>query len=256
MNDNQKYHADTSRASKSSLDLIHQAPAKYHAKYLDPNAPKPEQKNYFNFGSAFHCAVLEPELFRNEYIVAPSFSGVGSVAKKQEFDQVNHDKKQISLADYQKIQGMAESVKGNPKIARLLSSGEAEKQFNWIDTVTGARCKCKPDWITPDGYIVDLKSTDDASDEGFKRSARKYRYFVQDAFYTDGVEANGIEVKGFIFVAVEKGYPYLSNSFIYPDSEQEIGRETYRDDLQLWLKCQETGIYEGYGNDIKNLEIW
>jgi hypothetical protein len=256
MDENQIYHLDTSRISKSGLDLIDKAPAKYYAKYLDKNFPAPKDKKHFNFGSALHSSILENDLFRSEYIVSPEFSGSGSQAKKAEFDQMNIGKKQITLLEYKSILGMAEAVKSNKKAYKLLFDGIAENQFNWLDDDTGAKCKCKPDFLNSDNYIIDLKSTDDASEAGFKRSGRKFRYFVQDPFYTDGLEKNGIRVKGFIFIAVEKEYPFLVNLFIYDKEDQNLGREIYKENLKTWLNCKNSGIWPGYGDDIKSLNIY
>jgi hypothetical protein len=256
MDENQKYHLDTSRVSKSGLDLIDQAPAKYFAKYFDKNYPDQKDKKYFNFGSAFHSSILENDVFRDEYIITPEFTGIGSQSKKAEFDQMNVDKKQITLIDYKSILLMNESIKRHKIASKLLFSGMAENQFNWIDPDTGAKCKCKPDFLNENNYIIDLKSTDDASERGFKRSARKFRYHVQDPFYTDGLEQNGIRVKGFIFIAVEKEYPFLVNLFIYDKEDQDHGREIYKENLKTYTDCVNSGVWPGYGEEIKNLNIY
>ena len=83
------YHKDTTHISKSGLDLIHQAPAKYYERYIDPSPlMKEKREKALIIGSAFHSLVLEPEKFENEFFVMPSMSGAGSeIAKKKLIEQ-------------------------------------------------------------------------------------------------------------------------------------------------------------------------
>lgn len=115
--------------------------------------------------------------------------------------------------------------------------------------MTGAKCRIRPDWLSSEGFIVDVKSTTDASESAFANSIVRYRYHVQDAFYSDGVEkALGKKPKGFVFIAVEKTAPYAVGVYIMPENGQELGREAYLQDLASYQKCLETGNWHGYGN--------
>ena len=66
-----QYHTDTSRVSKSGLDLINRAPALYYERYLNPNAAPQKESPALIIGSAAHCAVFEPAEFGKRYAVAP-----------------------------------------------------------------------------------------------------------------------------------------------------------------------------------------
>ena len=65
------YHTNTSRISKSGLDLINRAPAHYYERYLNPAANPQKETPALVIGSAVHCAVLEPEEFGKRYAVGP-----------------------------------------------------------------------------------------------------------------------------------------------------------------------------------------
>ena len=65
------YHTNTSRISKSGLDLINRAPAHYWERYLNPHASPQKETPALLIGSAVHCAVLEPEEFGKRYAVGP-----------------------------------------------------------------------------------------------------------------------------------------------------------------------------------------
>jgi len=57
------------------------------------------------------------------------------------------EKESISTEDYQKILQMYDAIQANP-IAVALLTGEHEKDFFWIDDLTGEKCKCRPDCLS------------------------------------------------------------------------------------------------------------
>lgn len=248
------YHADTSRIGKSGLDLIAEAPAKYYAKYLDPNRKKEEPTEALIIGSAFHCLTLEPELFPTLYVVSEKFSGEGSKARRKEFLEANANKKPISIDDYNRISRMRDAVMNHPACKLILTGGIVEKRIDWQDPATDALCKAKPDYYaTEHNFIVDLKSTEDASEQGFMRSAYTHRYHVQAPWYLDGAILNGMNPQGFLFIAVEKEPPYLVNVFSVTDQMFSHGRQIYHRDLTTYMDCVMSGRWPGYSPDTKPL---
>lgn len=255
---NSSYHKDNTHISKSGLDLIEKAPALYYEKYLKPktNNFTDDSNEAFLLGSGFHTIILEPHLLVSEYVVIPKFTGVGSKYKLEEFKNNNPNKKYLSYESYVKLLGMRDSVLLHPIAKQLLNGGVAEKTFTWIDENTRAKCKCRPDKLNQERkFILDLKSTEDASDRGFRNSAIKYRYDVQSAFYTDGLIANNIDIEKFIFIAVEKKPPYLVNIFFSDFNTLNVGREKYNKNLNTYMDCILNEEWEGYGKDIKPLGI-
>ena len=97
---------------------------------------------------------------------------------------------------------MAAAVRSHQAAAELLRDGQAEQSFWWDDADTGLRCKCRPDWLNG-ATVIDLKTTTDASPAGFAKSCATFRYHVQASHYLAGLPA-----ERFIFIAVEKVYPY------------------------------------------------
>lgn len=248
------YHADTSRIGKSGLDLINKAPAKYWEGYLNPNKEKEKQTEALLVGSATHSILFEPDKFVNEYVVSPTFSGEGSKKARENFIRMNEGKKPISLEDYNMISRMRDSIMKHPLADELLSTGIAEQRLDWQDQITGALCKCKPDFRnTNNGLCIDLKTTEDASESAFTHSAWKYRYSVQSAFYEDGIRANMLPFNGFVFIAVEKEPPYLVNIFFADEDFVHLGREQYIEDLHKYMSCLQSGKWHGYSPEIKPL---
>ncbi len=256
MDENEVYHSDTSRIGKSGLDLIAQSPAKYYAKYLDPNREREKKTPALITGSAFHTLVLESWKFQDEYAVMPNFQGEGSTSKKRDWMEEHAGKDFISLETYMQISRMRDSIMKHPLCDDLLSVGVVEQRLDFEDFETGALCKCKPDFRnTQNGLIIDLKTTEDASEQGFAKSAYNYRYYVQAPFYLDGAVQNGLAPTGFVFIAVEKDPPYLVNVFHTDDDLMNLGRVTYRRDLEMYMQCVMSGDWPGYTPDIKRLTL-
>lgn len=167
----------------------------------------------------------------------------------------------LSPEVWEQLHAMAAAVHSHPAAGALLTSvpGEAEKSVYWNDPTTGVLCRCRPDWWREDDVLVDLKTTDDASPEGFAKSMANWRYDVQDPFYTDGVKiATGRNVKAFVFIAVEKKPPYAVGVYVLDSASREIGRATYQHDLKVYAECLANDNWPGYGDKIQtiNMPTW
>jgi exodeoxyribonuclease VIII len=260
------YHQDTTRISKSGLDLIAEAPRHYWWKYLSGQYDPGKEAAHFRMGTAFHVACTEPQHFFERYAVAPNVSRATIDGKEawSDFLASAEGKTVLKSSDdrsrdltYDQIANMAKSVKSHKIAKKLLSAGIAEQIFTWIDEDTGAPCKCMIDWLTPDYWIVDLKSTKSAKQREFERSVFNYRYHVQNPLYVDGfTKATGITPKGFIFIACEKKAPYCCEVYRLDSDAINQGREAYKRDLATYMKCRETGEWPSYSDNKINVIKW
>jgi len=256
-------------ANKSGLDNLHKSPLHY---ITIKNNPKPPTQAFF-VGRAMHTLILEPDKFNDEYVCIPKDApnrptktqlGVEkpclktqrTIAFWEEFDDENSGKIIIKnkqkndtiwgVSDWDMIHLVRDAVMEHP-IANILLQGEVERSMWWVDENTKKLCKGRVDvYNESHNVIVDLKSTIDSSYSGFARSIHQYRYFVQDAFYTDGLRKSGLEVKHFIFVCVEKDPPYAVALYVLEPEWIRIGRETYERDLEIYKECHESGKWPSY----------
>ncbi len=245
---NKEYHASPG-ISKSGLDQIAKSPAHYRD-YL--TAPREDTKA-LRIGSVCHSLVLEKGKFDAEFAVAPDADGRTTEGKKIKaaFAVSSAGKTILSADELETAVHMQDAILNHPLASTLLGfGGEAETSFYWQHEI-GVLCRCRPDFLTNDGYIVDIKTTEDASPEAFERSAEKYRYYVQAAFYRQGVQAVlGQLVKGFLFIAVEKTPPYLVACYdttreMMFDGDMEVTRC-----LNLYKQCLETDTWPGYPEEL------
>jgi exodeoxyribonuclease VIII len=256
--DIKQYHADTTRVSKSKLDELAKSPYHYWYKYLNPDRVKEEETDAFVIGRAIHTAILEPAKFNEEFWRAPVVNrrtkeGKNTIA---EFQELNGNKTALKPDEWDYVMAMRDAAHKHPAIQHLLSGGIAEHTMYFNEPTTGVRCQIRPDWLNNAGYVVDLKSTEDASPIAFQRSVAKYRYHVQDAFYFDGIKhATGKEPKGFVFVVIEKKPPFMIGVYQLTERAREQGRQTYLTELNIYKTCQANGVWPGYSQTVEMLDL-
>lgn len=255
---NADYHGGAG-ISKSGLDVIARSPLHYWQQYLNPEREKREPTPAMVIGTAIHTAVLEPGEFGKRYHVAPVVDRRTKDGKAEW--QLALDKAEsagadlISFDDAQTCIRIADVVRSHPTARKVFGTGQAEMSCYWTDAETGLLCKCRPDWLAMP-FIVDLKSTEDASADGFQRSAWNWRYWVQAAWYVDGVEqATGQRPDAFVFAAFEKAPPYAC-AFYYADQAMlEMGRAEYRKQLRVLADCMSADRWPGYDTDVRPLGL-
>ena len=170
----------------------------------------------------------------------------------------NGDRIVLSQEHWDQLMAMRDAVMNHPAARALLTAkpGVAEHSVYWIDPVTGELCRCRPDYWRIDDIIVDVKTTDDASPEGFAKSIANWRYDVQDPFYRDGIKlATGREIRGFVFLAVEKKAPYAVGVYVLDPESIELGRLQYRADLNRYAECKAANQWPGYGDKIQTISL-
>ena len=158
----------------------------------------------------------------------------------------------LTAAEHRKVMLMRDSVMAHPFARSLIEApGPVESSIYWIDRETGELCRCRPDKRAELGNMnptVDLKTTDDV--DRFYYSVEDYRYDVQDAFYSDGVEAHFGAREPFIFLAVSnrrEAGRYPVRCWVLPDWQRVQGHDTMRRDLNLYHRCRTTGKWPGIG---------
>lgn len=249
---NADYHAHPA-ISKSGLDKIAKSPAHYKA----AREAEHEGSDALVFGSAFHDYILLPDTFQTAYtVLPPDFNGRTNEGKAM-LESIRQSGQTVLKAEWlTAIEGMAAAIAAHPKASALLQGGRAEQSIFWTDEDSGIDCRCRPDYLHPGGIIVDLKSTTDASPEEFARSVAKYRYHVQDAFYSEGYyQATGQWPRGFVFIAVEKTAPYAVACYSLDDDAKAYGHELFRRDLETLLEAEKSQEWTAYSQEIETLSL-
>jgi exodeoxyribonuclease VIII len=212
-------------------------------------------------GSAVHTHVLELDQWDARYVTAPEGINRRTNAGKAEweaFEVASTGRTVLAKADAELVMRMGHSVFAHPAASMLLAMpGKAETTHMWTDQATGLRCKCRPDWLTDDGsLIVDLKTTEDASPMGFRKSIANWRYHVQASWYLDGLErATGKRPDQFIFICVEKKPPFACAVYAADAEMIQIGAEAAARDLDVLATCRAAGAWPGYSDQVEMISL-
>lgn len=245
--------------SKTGLDHVARSPALFYALHLDPARPAEKERAGQLEGQLAHCAILEPAEFDKRYVVGPDVSRATKAWKEWEASlpagviAIKPDQRETALRQ-------AESVRRLPDVAEALAAGRPEVSAYWIDPDTGVLCRCRPDWVHPAGesgvVLLDVKTFSDASPAEFARQIARKRYHVQDAFYSDGFgRAAGVDVLGFVFVAVETEWPFAASAVMLDEPGKRQGAIDMRRDLTTYAACLKANDWPGHGAAIHQVSM-
>lgn len=255
-----QYDALPDRVNFSTLKWMAKSPEHYLHALLEKQQ---EDTDSMLRGRAAHMNIFEPERFRSTFVV---WDG-RRAGKEWEAFKKKHEaegREVLTESIHASAVAVASKVRTHPMLAKYLTGGRGEQTLLWQHTVhpMGAlagytvRCKGRLDFISNLGPIVDLKSTADASPEGFYWSAKRYHYFAQAAWYCDGLRAalNEQLVRPYIIAAVESKPPYVCQTYRLTAHQLDEGRGAYRAWLDRLDLCRREGRYIGYGEDEMELQ--
>lgn len=233
----ERYDEIRDRVNFSTLKAIHRSPAHYAHNLVQPFEDTDPKK----LGRAIHMAVLEPE--RYERAVAVWDGGTRRGKDWDRFKEENVGRELLTEREAEQCEAVQKAVRADPLALRYLSDGVAEATMLW--SLDGVRCKGRLDYDAPTA-IVDLKTTRDASPDGFGKEVWRYRYHTQAAWYLDGYVAAGGPVKPYILISVESEAPHVVQVYRLPQVALDLGREEYREWMKRLAECRLSGKWPGY----------
>lgn len=242
---NEEYHSRP-EVSNSSLGYAKQSMAHYKA-FIDGEMKISSES--LEFGSMFHMAILEPELFGNHYAVGPN---VARNTKEWKEFAAKTSRKVIKPDEYNQVMRMQESFYNNRTASAIAENSLKEMSGFFTDPLTDVECRFRPDIIRltqGSTVLADVKTTTCASPGDFYWSCVKYGYFRQAAFYMDGYEVvTGERPDAWAIIAIEKDPPYCCEVYVVSPDDIAAGRREYSDLLFRIEECRRLGFWPGYSN--------
>jgi hypothetical protein len=253
----------------SHLKDLKQSPA--HFKYALNNHR--EETEALRQGKLIHSAFENPEKFMDSYVVEPIFEGrtqKGELTtssnckevKEKRAEWLSNQKKEViilSEKDSEMIVGMINAVSKHKLASRLLKQGIREVSGFVEDPDTGVILQYRPDFIHEFGYIIDIKSTRNASVSSFTHdifSDRGLWYLIQACHYAYCAKLMGhAKHNSFTFIAVEKTPPYGLNVISLSEHHLDSGEGWRRKLTKLYADCLKSGVWPGYEEKAINPEI-
>lgn len=258
------YHADPvpggSLSSSGARQLL--APScpalyRYHADHGRP------PNRVFDLGHAAHLLVLGagPEL-----VVVDTEDWRTKAARAERDAAYLADKVPVLVAEYEQAEAMAAALRAHPTAAALFhpDAGRPEQSLFWADREFGVWRRARLDWLpthrTAAGRLVvpDYKTCASAEPGAAARAMASYGYYQQAAWYLDAVTA--LDLAGdvdpaCVLVFQEKTPPYLITICAPDVMALKWGRMRNRKALDVFRRCQATGEWPGYTDNVVSLSL-
>ena len=226
----------------------------YESKYGEQKLEhEPALKKAFRTGELCHAFTLEPDRAKTAYGVCLNRSTKAGKAQAEEMAAKGIEP--ITSAEYELASNVANAVWEHPLAKKLLAKGHAEQSFFKDDEETGMSCKARCDFINGD-TIIDLKTTGEGNShpDKFIKSVASYLYHLQAAHYLEVIGA-----KRFVFIAVEKVFPYAVSITELDDAALDWGLKLRQEALQGIAKCHEDAYWPSYTDEqpaVLSLPSW
>lgn len=218
---------------------------KYHL-----TAPATESASKL-LGTAVHMALFEPELFRQRIMSPPINPATGKAfgfdtKAYQECLKKNPGKLVVSDEDLDRINSMVEEIMSNPTAAPLFKEpGVSEEVMIWRDKGLGVLCKARVDRRVLGICRLDLKTSEDISEDGFGKSVVDYGYHTAEAFYLRGVRALCLAETDQVLIAVQNEPAYDCVVYGIPEELRVIGDKLVTEWVAKVAACQKRDEWPG-----------
>lgn len=244
------YHAHSALSSTQArwfADVKQGKKSLAHVKHLLDN-PRPGTTT-FDVGTAAHTLILGTGRNTIEY-PTEHLTPSGAISTKAATvawaeEQRANGLVPVSPNDAKAIRAMAESVLAHDEARAILEANEGREVSIFADTPEGVEIRARFDIHGQIG--ADLKTTQDASPEGFAKAVATYRYDIQAAHYMDAHwHSESTQLDAFKFIAVEKTAPYVVAVHQLPEYWLSIGRDYARQARETLAHCRQTNHWPGY----------
>jgi exodeoxyribonuclease VIII len=249
---NEDYHKSPAIGS-TGLKLIIRSPA--HFRYQEPVEHDTRAKQ---IGTALHCAILEPDRFARDYLVAQCDDRRSALYKGLAADAGGD--RVITMTEHRRITSAQSAAYRNKKVRELLEyPGRYELSVHAKCPETGVAVKCRFDKKLDDLRAFDLKKTQDARPSPFGRSIDGYMYHLSVAYYMDvWYWATGERIKAMPLIAIEEKSPHACMIHALPDDWIQQGRYEYQQALRIYAECLDKDEWPSYDEEecIAEMPAW
>lgn len=247
------YHEDYKRISKSMLCDFASDKELFKLRYIDGKLPKREPSASMDAGTACHSVLLEGGELEDYVRLVPDdcLQSNGAINGKRlaELKAATPGIVYVKAAEFGRIASIIESVRRYVPEMGIEAAAAREQAVYWSDDASRLDCRCKPDWyceLSGDRIIChDLKITSTVNPWDWGRLADRFRYWLQDAHYSAGLEAaTGRKVCDFIFWVVEDQYPFRVLRRAYSDDDRKAARLWHARKMCELAACYQTGKWQ------------
>lgn len=255
-----EYHADTETVSKTMLNEFCDSPVQFNLIFNTGELERKHATVPMQLGTIMHSILLEGSSVGDvcEVFSDDCFKSNGAINPKPagEFRDSIAPKIAVKQAVRDDVIACRSALSDTPLMKAIHASTETERRHD--GTVHGVPSRCKPDILCDMGdhiLIYDLKFCD-PSPGAFNRSAKRFRYWLQDAHYSAVIKAETGKPVQFRFFAVEPVFPFRVQSYWYTPRQREIARDYHTRKLGELRECYETNVWQDNWPNELELNPW
>lgn len=239
-------------ASKAKLELALQGLEYFFAAYgegiFTPSTAKQVE------AQRLHMAVLERDRWRRLKFVH-RFESLKEPKAQEWVRRVQRENPgAVILNPYEdtRYQRIVDRVLSHPKAGAFIRDGRTELHGYARCPRTGMLLYSRPDVVTKQGWVGDLKFVDSVDDQAFNRAQYRNRWFLQLAFYNfvHGLITGEHVLENCFWIAVEHEYPHRVQVFTMEVDFEKMGLALMNHALDLVQECL------AKDPEMKNFEVW
>jgi exodeoxyribonuclease VIII len=227
--------------SASGAKELLRSPAHYRHWKDNPKEPTAAMV----FGTLVHALILEPERPIEKVVSIKQLNWTTKEGKAEREQLQKLGLPIVSQQDVDRALLVRDAVFANEEAADLLTDAVCEKSYTWTGYSARVKCKAGVDAVTPRG-IVDIKTTIDASPDGFARRIRSLNYHLQAAHYIDGLSNVDGVMHNFTFIAVETFPPYAVACYQLDRNALSAGYAAMDRVAKVYADCLASGSWPAY----------
>jgi len=257
----QNYHSDYNRLSKTMLSQFATSPLMFWHYYVKQDKKPDPPSSKMKVGTAVHAILLDK--FRVSDVCATysddCFKSNGHLNPKpaDKFREDNADKVIVKQCELNTINDTCAAVRSH-ELCSLLDHSDAkfETIIKWTDEATGIECRAMVDFFIDMGDHIaayDLKTTEQIQTRPFRSTAKRFRYWLQDAHYSNGLETIYGKPVTFAFWCVETKFPHRICKREYSPASKKTAATHRRRHMESLANCFDTGDWRD--EFVKNPEL-
>lgn len=258
MSDN--YHSDYSSVSKTMLNLFYDSPQDFYLTYITREKQPKGVKKRGVIGSILHAMILEDAQMDDCVLVYPDdcLKSNGDLNGKSaaEFRADNTGYHFLKAEEYGAVDQACKAIMARPDIQYILANATSREQ-RYDAELCGVPCKCKPDILCERKThieIVDIKCMECIYPDQWRRSSKRFRYWLQQAHYSSVVtDALGKRVV-WKFLAIETVFPFRTQWYEY--ANEVVAIDSHRNKLTDLKRRMDTGDWADNWESVTTVEPW
>lgn len=255
--------------SSTILKTVMRSPK--HLEYMLEHDFKPTKAA--TLGDAVHAYLLQTERFsgmyeevKDTYLRNIGEHKMGDPKLDEDGDPIimlkhkEDSRLDIKGEEYKKFIAMTQAYNASDEARALINSAKYIEVSFFLDNYDGLKLKVRPDFITEDGWIVDIKTVGGDRDkpsapENFGRGFFDNGYDIQMYMYYHIVKKELPDIKGFKFLCLDAKQPSGIQIYTFIDGESkwfELGGYRFHEAIRRYKKYKATNVHKVYENEVQN----